>query len=131
MLNRLCISHSCYVVVLGIALTGCQRRVMSRPGAEIPPPAVTKQQVQQERVDPRLLELGSNEASNSDVLRATLHHELSGNAEKYLVFQYSRQLAHGGYAVRFGISKKSIEGVRYYFDSKGNVLKTERRFPPY
>ncbi len=83
------------------------------------------------RVDPRLLEETDQPASSLAEEHAKAHHRTTSFAVRYLVFQRSRVLAHGGYSARFGTTAKSTEGVSYYFDEQGASLRTERRFTPY
>src|SRR5688572_21532285 len=83
------------------------------------------------RVDPRLLERTDQRASSFAEERAKEHHKTTIYAEWYRVLQRSWVLAHGGYSVKFGTRSNSTEGVTYYFDERNQVMRTERRFPPY
>jgi len=83
------------------------------------------------RIDPRLLEQTDERAPHSAEEKAKAYHQSTTYAEKYRVFQRSRVLAHGGYSAAFGPRSDSIEGVTYYFDDRDQVMRTERRFPPY
>jgi hypothetical protein len=83
------------------------------------------------RIDPRLLEQTDERVPHSAEEKAKAYHQSTTYAEKYRVFQRSRVLAHGGYSAAFGPRSDSIEGVTYYFDDRDQVMRTERRFPPY
>ena len=91
------------------------------------PPTVTSAA----RVDPRLLEQTDERASSFAEAQAKAYHQTTDYAMRYTVFQRSLVLAHGGYSARFGTSSNSAEGVRYYFDEQGKMLRTAISFPPY
>lgn len=83
------------------------------------------------RIDPRLLEQTDERAPHAAEEKAKAYHQTTTYGEKYRVFQRSRILAHGGYSAAFGPRSDSREGVTYYFDDHGQVMRTERRYPPY
>ena len=111
-------------------LAGCsQPAARKMPENNARPPLESESKVQS--LDPRLLEQTDKQASTADEDRAKAYHRETRYAEVYPVFQRSCLLVQGGYSVRFGTSSNSTQGMRYFFDEQGHLMRMERRFPPY
>jgi hypothetical protein len=116
---------------LALVLIGCSHSAPSRTEVEQRLGRTPTNGTSDQKIDPRLLERSGERASGPDEKYGKAFHKNTKNANDYPVFQGSWKLVHGGFAVRFGSSSNSIEGVRYYFDEKGTLMWAETRFPPY